>query len=84
MEEFNEMARKQWHENQMIRKRAEERARQAEMDPYSNVFPEAEEPKQEVHRPASNLDKRSSSRDKKPSYDPPKKHSMPQHEPSEE
>lgn len=35
MDEFNEFARKQWYENQMIRKRAEERARQAEMESYS-------------------------------------------------
>jgi len=81
LEEFNEMAKKQWHENQMIRKRAEERARQSEMDPYSNVFPEAKEPKQEVHRPTSDLDRRNS-REKKPSYDPPKKHSIPQYDPS--
>lgn len=43
----------------MIRKRAEERARQAEMDAYSNVFPEHEEPKVEVNRPASNQERRS-------------------------
>lgn len=29
MDEFNELARKQWYENQMIRKRAEERAKQS-------------------------------------------------------
>jgi hypothetical protein len=29
MDELNEFARKQWYENQMIRKRAEERAKQS-------------------------------------------------------
>ena len=31
MNDFNEQARKQWYENQMIRKQAEERAKQSEL-----------------------------------------------------
>lgn len=31
MNEFNEQARKQWYENLMIRKQAEERAKQSEL-----------------------------------------------------
>lgn len=36
MDDFNEFARKQWFENQMIRKRAEERAKQSELDTYQS------------------------------------------------
>jgi hypothetical protein len=78
MEELNDFARKQWYENQMIRKRAEERARQAEMDAYGGAAEEPEAPKYEIHRPISDQDNRRNSRDKKTGYEPAKKHSMPQ------
>lgn len=42
MDEINEFARKQWYENQMIRKRAEERAKQSEMEGFSEVPPQQE------------------------------------------
>ena len=76
------MARQQWYENQQIRKRAEERARQAELGSYEQAPVE-----QDNYRPQSNRDSRNNSRQKKQSYqmEPPKKYSMPQeYDPSQE
>ena len=55
IEELNEFARKQWYQNQMIKKRAEERAKQSELDSYYSEPPhqEYEQPKQPQRQQSS-------------------------------
>lgn len=59
----------------MIRKRAEERARQSEMESYGQPV-EPEPPKEDPYRPRSGQSSKKNSREKY-SNEPHKKHSMP-------